>query len=111
VSAFLNTDGGQLVVGIEEQEGVAFDLSEGVARSRLTWERLQSAVCDRIQPAVAGYVSVFSVHVGTSPEGEKLFAFVIEVKPGTTAYQADDKKYYVRRSGQSEAMEDKDIRL
>ena len=111
VSAFLNTDGGQLVIGIEEKDGVAVALSSGVLRSRLSWEQLQSAICDRIQPAVAGYISVFSVQVGTSSDGDKLFAFVVDVKAGTTAYQADDKKYYVRRSGQSEAMEDKDVRL
>lgn len=76
VSAFLNTDGGQLVIGIEEKDGVAVALSPGVPRAVLSWEQLQSAICDRIQPAVAGYVSVFSVQVGTSPNGEKLFAFV-----------------------------------
>jgi hypothetical protein len=111
VSAFLNTDGGQVIVGIEEKEGVAVSPSAGVPRGRMSWEQLQSAICDRIQPAVAGYVSVFSVQVGTNSDGEKLFAFVVNVKPGITAYQADDKKYYVRRSGQSEAMEDKDVRL
>jgi hypothetical protein len=111
VSAFLNTDGGQLVIGIEEKNGVAVALSPGISRTRVSWEQLQSAICDRIQPAVAGYISVYSVHVGTSPDGERLFAFVVDVKPGNTAYQADDKKYYVRRAGQSEAMEDKDIRL
>jgi hypothetical protein len=108
VSAFLNTDGGQLVVGIEEKP---VRLSDGVPPSRISWEQLQSQIINRIQPAVAGYVSVFSVPTSETSEGEKLFAFVVDVKAGTTAYQADDKKYYVRRSGQSEAMEDKDIRL
>jgi Putative DNA-binding domain len=111
VSAFLNTDGGQLIIGIEEKDGVAVALSAGVPRSRITWEQLQSAICDRIQPAVAGYVSVFSVLVGKGSDEEKVFAFVVDVKPGITAYQADDKRYYVRRSGQNEAMEDKDVRL
>ena len=111
VSPFLNTDGGQLIVGVEEKEGTATSLSAGVPRTRLAWEQLQSAICDRIQPAVAGYVNVFTVQVGDGTSGEKLYAFVVDVKVGTTAYQADDKKYYVRRSGQSEAMEDKDVRL
>ncbi len=111
VSAFLNTDGGQLVIGIEDKDGVAVSLSEGVPRGHLTWERLQQAICDRISPAVAGYVSVFSVPIEKTEEGEDRFAFVVDVKPGTTAYQADDKRYYVRRSGQSVAMEDKDVRL
>lgn len=111
VSAFLNTDGGLLIIGMEEKGGVATGLSDGVPRTRITWEQLQSSICDRIQPAVAGYISVFAVPVAESSAGERLFAFVVDVKPGITAYQAPDKKYYVRRSGQSEAMEDKDIRL
>jgi hypothetical protein len=111
VSAFLNTDGGVLVIGVEEKNGEAIGISDGVPRSRMSWEQLQSAICDRIQPSVASYVSTYSVPVTTAANDEKLFVFVIEVKPGTTAYQADDKKYYVRRSGQSEAMEDKDVRL
>ena len=111
VSAFLNTDGGQLIIGVEEKDGIAVAFSDGVPRARFSSEQLQSSICDRIQPAVAGYVSVFPVKIGASSGGLELFAFVVEVKPGTTAYQADDKKYYVRRSGQSEAMEDKDIRL
>jgi len=111
VSAFLNTDGGQLIIGMEEKDGVAVAFSAGVPRARFSWEQLQSAICDRIQPAVAGYVSAFPVEIGTNSDGPQVFAFVVEVKPGTTAYQADDKKYYVRRSGQSEAMEDKDVRL
>jgi hypothetical protein len=111
VSAFLNSDGGQLIIGIEEQEGVAVKLSDGIPRSNMTWEQLQSSICNRIQPAVADYVSVFSIPVTERGNGEKLFAFVVDVMPGFTAYQADDKKYYGRRAGQSEAMEDKDIRL
>jgi hypothetical protein len=111
VSAFLNTDGGQLVIGIEEKDGAAAALSDGVPRSRQKWEQLQSVIIGRIQPAVAGYVNVSPVQIGENAGGEKLFAFVVDVKPGTTAYQANDKMYYVRRSGQSEAMEDKDIRL
>ena len=60
---------------------------------------------------MAGYISAYSVLVGESATFDKLFAFVVDVRPGHTAYQADDKKYYVRRSGRSEPMEDKDIRL
>jgi hypothetical protein len=111
VSAFLNTDGGRLVIGIEEKDGVAASLSRGVPRSIYRQERLQSVICDHIQPAVASYISVFSVPVEPSSGEEKQFAFVIDVNPGTTAYQAADKLYYSRRSGQNEAMEDKDIRL
>lgn len=116
VSAFLNSDGGLLVVGVEEekrdkdQAGKASGLSEGVPHPAWRGDRFQSKLCDRIHPAVASYVLVHTVKVADEG-GIDLRAFVIEVKPGITAYQAPDKKYYSRRSFSSEAMEDKDIRL
>jgi hypothetical protein len=78
VSAFLNTDGGRIIVGIEEKDGVASELSEGVSRRYYSWERLQQKICDRIQPAVAGYVSVYSVQVSQDSDGDNLFAFVVD---------------------------------
>ena len=54
--------------------------------------------------------SVLSHNVGEK-DGDKLQAFAIDVKRGTTAYQAEDKIYYVRRGYSSDPMEDKDIRL
>lgn len=117
ISAFLNSDGGLLIIGIEEfdkrdkkQAGKAAALSDGIPRSLWIGDRIQSKLCDRIQPAVASYVLVHTVVVGKQ-EAEDLLAFVIEVKPGITAYQAADKKYYSRRSFSSEPMDDKDVRL
>lgn len=117
VSAFLNSEGGRLLIGIEEAESKdkkqaekAVELSSGVPRSRYTAARISSAICDQIHPSVASYVSVFPVVVGQEDE-EELLAYVVEVKPGVTAYQAADKHYYARRSFSSEPMEDKDIRL
>lgn len=117
VSAFLNSEGGRLLIGLEEAESKdkkqaekAVGLSPGVRRSRYTPARITSAICDQIHPSVASYVNVFPVVVGKQDE-EDLLAFVVEVKPGVTAYQAADKHYYARRSFSSEPMEDKDIRL
>lgn len=120
VSAFLNSDGGTLIIGIEEPDkrderhkkhaGRAVALSPGVPRSSWIGDRVANKLCDRVHPAVASYVRVYPVTV--SHEGdEELMAFVVEVKPGITAYQAADKKYYSRRSFSSEPMEDKDVRL
>ena len=62
--------------------------------------RLQSAICDRIHPGVSSYVTVHTVKIeceqGTDPNEEQL-VFIIEVRAGNTAYQAVDKRYYVRR--------------
>lgn len=117
VGAFLNSDGGLLIVGIEEADkrdkkraDLAERLSEGVPRSRMTASRLSSMLCDRISPAVTSLLQVHAVKTGEH-DGEDLLAFVVEVRPGVTAYQSADKKYYGRRSFSSNPLEDKEIRL
>ena len=117
ISAFLNSEGGLLIIGIEESDkrdkkhaGKAVSLSDGIPRSQWIGDRVQSKLCDRIQPAVASHVLVHTVVIGKR-ETEDLLAFVIEVRQGITAYQASDKKYYSRRSYSSEPMDDKDVRL
>jgi hypothetical protein len=117
ISAFLNSDGGLLVIGIEEsdkrdkkQAGKAVSISDGIPRSQWIGDRIQSKLCDRIQPSVASLVLVNTVVIGKHQD-EDLLAFVIEVRQGITAYQAADKKYYCRRSFSSEPMDDKDVRL
>lgn len=116
VSAFLNTGGGVIVVGMEETRDdpkraeKASALSEGVPRSVMVGSRLENMVCSRINPTVASYVRVLPVVVDVR-DGVDLLAFVIEVREGVTAYQAADKRYYGRRSFASIPLEDKDIRL
>jgi hypothetical protein len=115
VSAFLNGEGGLLLVGIEEGQrkerpDIATALSSGVPRRTLTAAQFESALCDRIHPSVAGLVIVFPIQVGEQ-DGQPLLAYVVDVRSGITAYQAADKRYYVRRGYSSEPMEDKDIRL
>ena len=117
VSAFLNTEGGQLIVGIDESSMKdkimaerAVRLSKGVRRSIFTGVRFSNKLCDRIHPSVGAYINVIPVKVGKI-EDDDLLAFVIEVKPGITAYQAADKRYYSRNSFSSEPLDDKDVRL
>lgn len=115
VSAFLNSEGGLLLVGLEEEDrknqpDIATALSEGVPRKLLTAQQLENSICARIHPSVAAYVQVYPISLDDK-DGNKPQAFAIEVKRGTTAYQAEDKIYYVRRGYSSDPMEDKDIRL
>lgn len=117
VGAFLNSEGGILIVGIEEapqrdkkRAELAVGMSPGVPRSRMTASRLSSMLCDRISPASTSLIQVHPVVIDQS-DGEDLLAFVIEVRPGVTAYQSADKKYYGRRSFSSNPLEDKEIRL
>lgn len=115
ISAFLNSDGGKILIGLEETEkksqpDIATGLSCGIPRKLMSASRLEQKLCDRIHPSVAGYINVIPVLIGKDSDGD-LLAFVVEVKAGVTAYQAKNMLYYARRSYSSEPMEDKDIRL
>lgn len=116
ISGFLNGSGGTLVLGIEEHNnqrdrdtyGTAARLSSGVPRDRWDVSKLESALAGRIQPNVADRLKVRAIKVDKEAN---LYAFVVDVSAGVTAYQARDRKYYARRSTGLEPLEDKEVRL
>lgn len=112
VSAFLNSAGGNIIIGIEEKNDVAYELSQGVP-DRVRYTDIKNMIVGMIQPSVADLVSVNSIKLDAkSEEGERLNAFCVTVRSGNTAYQsAKDKIYYARRDGQSVPMDDKDVRV
>jgi hypothetical protein len=115
VSAMLNSEGGRIVIGLEEDKGGsaslgrAAEMSHGVPRSQWSKDQLSSAICDRIHPSVASFVNVYPIALDA--EGEARLAFVVEIDRGITAYQAADKRYHGRNSQGTYPMEDKDVRL
>jgi hypothetical protein len=111
VSSFLNSDGGVLIIGIEEdRNGNATVLSPGIPRSVMKQDALQNMIVDLIRPPVGDLVGVRAIKVNGSDD-DPCYDFCVEVKPGHTAYQSADMLYYARREGQSFPMDDKDIRL
>ena len=118
IDAFVNTDGGLLIVGIEEVPSVvnpAIKIAgkiEGVLRTKMNANRLSQIIYSKISPSAGSLIQVFPVIVSNSSEADEKLAFVIEVNAGHTAYQSlDDKIYYGRRGTESIALDDKDIRL
>ncbi len=118
IDAFINTDGGLLIVGIEEVASVdnpAIKIAgkiEGVSRTRMTATRLSQIIYSKISPSAGSLIQVFPVIVSNSCDADERLAFAIEVTPGHTAYQSsDDKIYYGRRGTESIALDDKDVRL
>ena len=116
ISGFLNGSGGTLVLGVEEHNnqrdrdtyGTAARLSTGVPRDRWDVSKLESALAGRIQPNVADRLKVRAIKIDKEAG---LYAFVVDVTAGVTAYQARDRKYYARRSTGLEPLEDKEVRL
>jgi hypothetical protein len=112
VSAFANTEGGVVVIGIREgkagKKSVAKEIDEGVDPSR-TPEWLEQLIASNISPAIPG-LRVRSVPLAGTKSGRA--AFVITVPRGTTAYQANHSfLYYGRTEFAATPLHDNVIRL
>ena len=111
VSAFANTEGGTLVIGIAERKDgkvkVADSVDEGVDIQNHNPEWLQQIIESNVSPYISG-IRVKPIFLDST---KRQCAYVITVPPGTTAYQAFDKKYYGRSEYESKALPDHEIRL
>ncbi|HCG01117.1 MAG TPA: hypothetical protein DEV93_11310 [Chloroflexi bacterium] len=111
VSAFANTEGGTLVIGmIERKEGrarIADQLDGGISSASWPPERLEQLVTSNVHPYLPGIRLKYVPLDNASGH----FACIIAVPQGTTAYQARDHRYYGRSEYQSLPLLDHDIRL
>ncbi len=111
VSAFANTEGGTIVIGIaERREGkarVADRLDDGVNRDIWSPERVQQIVEANISPPLTR-IRVKAIPLNTD---EKKCTYVIHVPQGSTAYQAHDRRYYGRSEYECKPLPDHEIRL
>ena len=111
VSAFANTEGGTIVLGIiesgEDGPRVADRLDDGVDVGTWRPERLQQIVESNISPHLTG----LRIKPIPRDESKTRYYFVIFVAPGTTAYQASDRRYYGRSEYESKALPDHEVRL
>jgi len=110
-SAFANTEGGTIVIGIaERKEGrarIAEKIDGGVSSADWWPERLQAVVESNLSPHLTG-VRLRQIFLD---ETRTRCAFVISIPQGTTAYQASDKRYYGRSEYEAKALADHEIRL
>jgi hypothetical protein len=109
ISAFANTEGGELFLGIDEDKKskprVARAL-DGVPES-LGTERLQQLIEGNLSPYLPG-IRVQRVRLTNIPNK---VVFVIQVPQGNTAYQAKDGRYYGRSEFEKKFLPDHEVRL
>lgn len=99
VSAFANTEGGVIVIGVRESKSgkrsVAAEVDEGVDPDQMSPERLEQLIASNLSPPVPG-LAVRPIALAGDKAGR--LAYVVSVPRGTTAYQARHSLLYYGRS-------------
>ena len=108
VSALANTEGGELFLGIVEDKSkprVATSI-DGVP-IKLAPERLQQLIEGNVSPYLPG-ICMHRIKLSASLDR---VAYVIQVPQGSTAYQANDGRYYGRSEFEVKYLPDHEVRL
>ncbi len=108
VSAFANSDGGIIIYGMKEDTvnkhlPGSFD---PIDRKKISKEWLEQIIISKIQPKL-GNVVITPIQINDSVDD---VVYVVEIPKGSTAHQAEDKRYYKRYNFMSVPMHDYEIR-
>lgn len=109
VSAFANSAGGQIVYGIRERNGVAFEVDSGVDRSKITSEWIEQVIDTNTSPRIQGVVVTPII----TNDFDGSVAYVLTIPQSSTFAPHQnliDNKYYKRFELRSVPMADFEIR-
>jgi Putative DNA-binding domain len=109
VSALANTEGGELFLGIDEDRKSKPRAASSIDGAPLTLapERLQQLIEGNVSPYLPG-IRVHRVLLSSQPDRA---VFVVQIPPGSTAYQANDGRYYGRSEFEAKYLPDHEVRL
>ena len=111
ISAFANSEGGSIVLGVRESRGrprLALEGDEGIDPKLLSLDQLRYLAEISVRPAMQG---IQCQAIPLSGERTGRVVYVIVVPKGDTAYQANDYIYYGRNGFRSEPLPDHLVRL
>lgn len=112
ISGLANTEGGQLIIGIKERKEkktrVSDGIDDGIDPSIFSPEWFQQSVESSISPYLPG-LRFQRIWLNKTRPGR--IAYIVTVPQGTTAYQANDKRYYGRSEFELRPLPDHEIRL
>lgn len=109
IVGFANSDGGTLIIGVEEGKNnqkhlaVGFAPCDGVEWSK---ERLEILIDSNISPRIPG-ITIYPVRLDGDVNKS---VYVIDIPKGTTCHQSSDGRYYFRLNFSTEVMRDFQIR-
>ncbi len=109
VSAFANSNGGQIIYGVIENGHIPVAIDDGLDRNIISKEWIEQVSNSRVSPKIDG-LRIVQIPLPSRGTERVAYAITIPQAKARAPHQASDKRYYRRFNFQSVPMEDYEIR-